>query len=123
MCCNVDQAVFFQHEGCNLIIILVHVDDCTIAATTITLILNFKKKISEHVEITDLGELHWLLGIEIRCDREHHSIHLSQRSYIDSIIRHYKLQDLKPVSTPHGNQPSSFLIPIPLNHCQIRSDV
>jgi hypothetical protein len=98
--CDVDQAVFFRHEGRNLIIILVHVDNCTIAATTITLILNFKKKISEHVEITDLGELHWLLGIEIRRDRERHSIHLSQCSYIDSIIRRYNLQDLKPVSTP-----------------------
>jgi hypothetical protein len=78
----------------------VHVDDCTIAASTIKLILDFKRKISEHVEITDLGELHWLLGIEIRRDRDRHCIHLSQRSYIDSIIRRYNLQDLKPASTP-----------------------
>jgi hypothetical protein len=46
-------------------IVLVHVDDCTIAATSIILIDRFKAEISKHVEITDLGDLHWLLGIEI----------------------------------------------------------
>ena len=98
--CDVDQAVFFRREGKAIIVVLVHVDDCTIAATSITLITDFKARISEHVEITDLGELHWLLGIEIKRDREHRTIHLSQRSYIDSILRRYGLQDLKPVSIP-----------------------
>ena len=99
-CCDVDQAVFFRREGQMVMIVLVHVDDCTIAATAIMLIERFKKEIAKHVEITDLGELHWLLGIEIRLDREKRTIHLSPRSYIDSILRRYNLQDLKPVSIP-----------------------
>jgi Reverse transcriptase (RNA-dependent DNA polymerase) len=77
-----------------------HVDDCPIAATAIMLINHFKKEIAKHVEITDLGELHWLLGIKIRCDWEKHTILLSQHLYIDSILCHYNLQDLKPVSIP-----------------------
>jgi hypothetical protein len=48
----------------------------------------------------DLGELHWLLGIEIKRDREARTIHLSQRSYIDSILRRYGLDTLKPLSIP-----------------------
>ena len=47
-------------------VILVHVDDCTIIAATTPLIYAFKAQISRHVEITDQGELHWLLGIEIK---------------------------------------------------------
>jgi hypothetical protein len=47
-------------------IVLVHVNDCMIAATSIILIDRFKAEISKHVEITDLSDLHWLLGIEIR---------------------------------------------------------
>lgn len=39
-----------------IIIVLVHVDDCTIAATAIMLIERFKNEIAKHVEITDLGE-------------------------------------------------------------------
>jgi len=99
-CCDINQAVFFRHEGWAIIIVLVHVDDCTITVTSITLIADFKARISEYVDITDLDELHWLLGIKIKCDRECRIIHLSQCSYIDSILHRYRLQDLKPVSIP-----------------------
>src|SRR5712692_4476137 len=67
--CEVDQAIFYQRRGKSLTIVVIHVDDCTIAASARTLIDEFKVKLKEHVDITDLGELHWLLGIEVRRDR------------------------------------------------------
>jgi len=57
--CDVNQAMFFQREGNSFIIVLVHVDDCTIMAMSQPLIIRFK------IQITDLGELHWILGIEV----------------------------------------------------------
>jgi hypothetical protein len=62
--------------------------------------MRFKIEIAKFVTITDLGELHWILGIEIKRVRENRTIHLSQRSYIDSILRRYGFEDLKPVSLP-----------------------
>ncbi|KAG5715707.1 hypothetical protein E4T56_gene198 [Termitomyces sp. T112] len=82
----------------------VHVDDCTIVATNLTTIEEVKRGMEQHVKITDLGEIHWLLGIEIKRDRHHHTISLSQRSYIDSILRRYGLEDLKPLSIPMDTQ-------------------
>jgi hypothetical protein len=41
-----------------------------------------------------------MLGIKIRHDREAGTVHLSQHTYIDSILCHYHLADLKPLSTP-----------------------
>jgi hypothetical protein len=64
--CEVDQAVFYRRKGTALIIVLVHVDDCTIVATKMLLIENFKKAIAKHVKISELRELHWILGIEVR---------------------------------------------------------
>ena len=52
------------------------------------------------MEITDLGALHWILGIEVQCVREERKLFLSQCSYIDSILRCYGFDDLKPISTP-----------------------
>ena len=99
--CEVDQAVFFKREmNGDLTIIVVHVDDCTIAASTLALVVDLKRRVGEHVEVTDLGELHWLLGIEVKRDRETRTISLSQRSYIDAIIRRFGLEDSKPISTP-----------------------
>src|SRR6202522_727053 len=98
--CDVDQAVFYHRKGSTLIIVLVHVDNCTIARSSISLILRFKIEISKFISITNLDELHWILGIEVKCVREHYTIHLSQRSYINSILRRYGFEDLKPVSLP-----------------------
>ena len=96
---DVEQAIFFRHKS-TVIVVLVHVDDCTIMATSITLITNFKTQILEHMEIINLDELHWFLGIKIKCNCECHTIHLFQYSYFDSILHQYGLQDLKPVSIP-----------------------
>ena len=54
----------------------------------------------KHVEVTDLSELHWMLGVEIKRDWHAGLIHMSQQAYINSIIRRYNLDDLKPLSTP-----------------------
>jgi len=65
---DMDQAVFYHHGGHNshaTIIVVIHIDDCTIAASTLLLIIAFKCQISKHVEITDLGELHWLLASKL----------------------------------------------------------
>ena len=67
--CDVNQVVFLQQNGQGSMIVLVHVDDCMIAASSIQLIGHFKAQISKYVEITDLGKLHWVLGIEVRCNR------------------------------------------------------
>ena len=83
-----------------LIIVLVHIDDCTIVGKSKMLIGQFKTEIAKYVEITDLGDLHWILGIEVHQIREKQTIMLSQKSYIDSILHHYGFEDLNPISTP-----------------------
>ena len=99
---EVDSAVFFRRDEAKkmLIIVLVHVDDCTIVGRPKQLIPKFKIEMSKFVQITDLGELHWILGIEVHKIWEDKQILLSQRSYIDSILRRYGFDDAKPVSTP-----------------------
>ena len=98
--CSVDQAVFYRRNGKLIVVIAVHVDDCTIAASTKALVREVKSTLNKHVEVTDLGEVHWLLGIEVTRDREARTISLSQQAYIESIIHRFGFDELKPVSTP-----------------------
>ncbi|THH06246.1 hypothetical protein EW146_g9670 [Bondarzewia mesenterica] len=56
--CQVDQAVFHKHKDMELMIVIIHVDDCMIAAMQISLIDDFKACLREHIEVTDLGKLH-----------------------------------------------------------------
>ena len=98
--CEVDQAVFIKQSKKMLIIIVVHIDDCTIIVSALSLIVELKVQIRNHVEITDLSKLHWLLSIKVTQNREKRTIALSQRSYLDSIIHCFGFDNLKPVSTP-----------------------
>jgi hypothetical protein len=65
--CEGDQAVFYRRcKKTNvLIVVLVHVDDCSIVGKTKVLVARFKVEIAKFVDITDMGELHWILGIEV----------------------------------------------------------
>jgi hypothetical protein len=65
--CEGDQAVFYRRcKKMNmLIIVLVHVDDCSIVGKFKVLIEQFKVEIVKFIDITDMGELHWILGIRL----------------------------------------------------------
>ncbi len=60
--------------------IAVHVDDCTLATQTPKVIEDFKAELGKHIEVTDHGKLHWLLGMEMKHNYEAWTIHLSQLS-------------------------------------------
>ena len=98
--CEVNQAVFIKQREKTLIIIVVHVDDCTIATSTLSLVVELKAQIRKHIEITDLGELHWLLSIEVMQNCKEWTIALSQCSYLELIIHRFGFDELKPVLTP-----------------------
>jgi reverse transcriptase-like protein len=58
--CSVDQAIFHKSDKCKkeLTIIAVHVDNCTIAASSAYLVKDFNAGLHRHVKVTDLGALH-----------------------------------------------------------------
>jgi hypothetical protein len=77
--CAIDQAIYFKViklKG-ELIIVVMHIDNCMIVTSTICLIEELKAGLYMHVEVTDLGELHWMLSIEVKCDCAGYTMHLS----------------------------------------------
>ena len=97
---DADPGVFHARNANHPIIIAVHVDDCTITSSSAELVQDYKQKINARHSITDLGPIHWLLGIKVTRDRGARTISLSQESYIDTIIRRFNLDDAKPIPTP-----------------------
>jgi hypothetical protein len=50
--------------------------------------------------MTNLGELSWILGMHIVCDRTTGSISLSQEKYSLEILARFNKADVRPISTP-----------------------
>ena len=97
---DADPGVFHARIDDHPIIIAVHVDDCAITSSSGELMQDYKQKINARHSITDLGPIHWLLGIKVTRDREARTISLSQESYIDTIINRFELSEAKTIPTP-----------------------
>ena len=51
-------------------------------------------------DISDLGELSWLLGLKVEHDRQNRSIALSQQAYVQTVVERFWLQDARSAHTP-----------------------
>ena len=97
---SADMGVFTKRISTDILILAVHVDDCILTGSSKALIDEYKKKINDHYQLTDLGPVHWLLGIKVMRDREARTISLSQSGYIKTILVRFALTDAKPFPTP-----------------------
>ena len=82
------------------LILAIHVDDCILTGVSKKLIEVYKEKINSRYALTDLGPVHWLLGINIVRDRKKRTVTLSQHAYINSILKKFSLAGAKPYATP-----------------------
>jgi len=57
----------------------------------------YKADLMKHVDITDLRDLHYILGIQVKRD---HTITLDQTTYIRSFLECFGMHNSHPVSTP-----------------------
>ena len=83
-----------------LLIYLVYVDDTFVLSNSTVASQELKDHLGKHFEITELGELRYCLGIGMRRDRKHRTIHLSQSNFILQILEKYGMTNCKPVATP-----------------------
>ena len=95
-----DPGVFIARASGQILILAVHVDDCVLTGSSSDQIAQYKQKLNSCYALTDLGPVHWLLGIKVTRDRAAHTISLSQGAYIDAILSRFALSDAKSYGTP-----------------------
>src|SRR5271155_4142035 len=95
-----DPCVFYIRVGGDVVVLAIHVDDTPITGSTAKLVNEFKGRINEKFQITNLGSISWLLGLLIKRNRSMHTLYISQKSYIESIIRRFNLEDVKSLTIP-----------------------
>jgi Reverse transcriptase (RNA-dependent DNA polymerase) len=101
-----DPRVFIMWIGDSVLVLAVHVDNCTMTGSSGKLIAIYKAKLHKWYALTDLGPVNWLLGIQITCNCEAQTISLSQEAYIKSILVRFELSNTKPSSRPMVPSPS-----------------
>ncbi|RKK17238.1 hypothetical protein BFJ67_g17769, partial [Fusarium oxysporum f. sp. cepae] len=93
---NADVGVFIRGTT----YIAVYVDDLLIAGPDKEEIRQIKAALSKKFEMTDLGPCQYYLGMSVRRDRRNKAIFLSQRAYVEKVLREFDMWESKPVTTP-----------------------
>jgi hypothetical protein len=67
---RVDPGVFIAQIGDSVLLLVVHINDCTKTGSSAKLIAVYKGKLHKQYALTDSGPVNWLLGIQITHNRE-----------------------------------------------------
>ncbi|GMF32064.1 unnamed protein product [Phytophthora fragariaefolia] len=98
--CHKEFCIYVQKAGVEWLIVVVYVDDLTIMSRNTSLINRLKVELSKRFKLKDLGDIHYILKMEVRRNRDQRVMMISQRKYIAELITKYKLGESTPVMTP-----------------------
>eukprot|EP00253_Pinus_taeda_P029013 PITA_29013 len=89
--CDSDNTIYTKKVGNSLIILILYVDDLILTSSDPNLINHVKSSLKKKFEMTDLGHLHYFLGLQVLQSKE--GISLSQSKYAFDILRHFHMED------------------------------
>ena len=97
---TVDNCVYHKFSRSKHIFLVLYVNDILLATNDIGMLHETKRFLSKNFEMKDLSDAFFVLGILIQRDRSRGILGLSQRSYIDKVLKRFGMQDNKPGDTP-----------------------
>jgi hypothetical protein len=71
-----------------------------IFAESIDILTSPKRQLSNTFPISDLGEAHWILNMEIIRNQNNCTISISQERYVETILERYGMSECHPIATP-----------------------
>jgi hypothetical protein len=75
------------------IILVLYVDDILLASSDKNLLFETKGFLSSNFDMKDLGDSSYVLGIEIHRDRTRGMLSLSQKVYIEKVLKRYNMHE------------------------------
>ncbi|XP_052485239.1 uncharacterized mitochondrial protein AtMg00810-like [Gossypium raimondii] len=94
-----EPTLYVKNEGKNdFIIVCLYVDDIIYTSSSNLLVNEFKSQMMNEFEMSDMGLLHYFLGLEIH--QADDGIFISQRKYAKDLLSKFSMLNCKPAATP-----------------------
>jgi hypothetical protein len=94
---KVDKTLFLLRQGDDILIVQVYVDDIVFGGSSHSLVARFAEDMSKEFEMSMMGELQFVLGLQIKQAKE--GIFVHQAKYTKDILNKFKIDYSKPLST------------------------
>jgi hypothetical protein len=96
---SVEHCIYYRKRESGTIFAAVHVDDFTVAASSVQEEQRFEEELGAEWQISR-ADASFIVGWAIRRDREKRTVYLSQKALIDRVLAEYNCTDANPVKTP-----------------------
>ncbi|KAL0392757.1 UNVERIFIED_CONTAM: Retrovirus-related Pol polyprotein from transposon RE1 [Sesamum radiatum] len=93
-----EPTLYIKSQGNDTLIVSLYVDDLIYTGNNEKMIQDFKEDMMKTFEMSDLGLMHFFLGIEINQEKE--GIFICQRKYTETLLKKFKMESCKTVTTP-----------------------
>ena len=94
-----DSCVYIYNHNNTVVIITLYVDDLLVIGSNVRVIETIKK-LKDNFQVSDLGDVSLVLGMQITRDREKETLTISQEDYTKSILARFGMENCKPSSIP-----------------------
>lgn len=96
-----DQCIYYlKNDTKDILIVCIYVDDILIFSNNEEKENQLKDLLNKNFKMKDMGVATSILGIRITRNFEQKTISIDQKSYIEDILKRFKMLDCNPVTTP-----------------------
>ncbi|CAB1096530.1 unnamed protein product [Ectocarpus sp. CCAP 1310/34] len=95
-----DSCVYIYKRNHTIVIITLYVDDLVVIGGNIEVIEAIKTKLMEQFQMSVLGNVSLVLGMQVTRDGEHGTLTITQADYTRSILARFGMEECKPTSIP-----------------------
>ncbi|KAE8657590.1 hypothetical protein F3Y22_tig00116989pilonHSYRG00496 [Hibiscus syriacus] len=96
--CPYEHALYIKIKDEDILIVFLYVDDLIFTGSNPSMFNEFKDVMMKEFEMIDMGLMAYYLGIEVK--QQNDGIFISQESYAKEILKKFKMENCKPISTP-----------------------
>jgi hypothetical protein len=95
-----NNCIYAKFKNEKFIFLILYVDDILLVNSDVHLLLETKSFLSSHFDMKDLGEASYVLRIEIHQDRRNGVLEVSQKSYIEYVLKKFNMHKCNPTPAP-----------------------
>jgi hypothetical protein len=108
-----DNCIYAKFRNGKFILLILYVDDILLTNSDVSLLLETKRFLSSNFDMKDLGEASFVLGIKIHRDRRKKVLGLSQKAYLEKVLKKFSMHACNPTPAPivKGDKYGSFQNP------------
>jgi hypothetical protein len=95
-----DDCIYTKIVGGNFVLLSLYVDDILIASNNNATLAEVKAWLSSKFDMKDMGEASYVLGVEIHRNWNKRLLGLSQKTYLQSVLKRFSMENYKSVNVP-----------------------